>query len=70
MNINMPPIIKAAAYPKENKYFNQFLACLAEASLLLRDFPSSGPKTCPVHVAFPIELGTGTKSPGLAGELT
>lgn len=48
------PSSKAIAYPKDDKYFNQFSACLAEVSLLLRDFPSSVPHTCPVHATFPI----------------
>lgn len=52
MNMNTPPISKAVAYPKDDKYFNQLAACLEEVGLLLGDFPRSAPRTCP----FPAEL--------------
>ena len=63
------PSSKAIAYPKDDKYFNQCSACLAEVSLLLRDFPSFVPQTCPVHGLLPLSLGKLViKSPSFVGK--
>lgn len=63
------PSSKAIAYPKDDKYFNQCSACLVEVSLLLRDFPSFLPQTCPVHGPLPRWLGKSViKSPSFVGE--